>query len=101
MLRRPRRGRPIDSKVFRPIKTGWPIVVSLNHFCSPGRSHGILFFFPITRFLVIATIAFIRTVYSLTPLLVSCPRNKHIFRSDQNGPPASPVGADLRAARRE
>ena len=25
---------------------------------------------------------------ALTKVLVSCPRNKHIFRCDQNGPPA-------------
>src|SRR5215469_211335 len=49
----------MDSNVFRPIKTAWPIVIALNHFCSPGSRHGILLFFPITRFRVIATIAVI------------------------------------------
>src|ERR1700746_1028790 len=58
-LRRPGRGLPMDSKVLRPIKMGWPIVTSLNHLCSPRRRQGILLFCPITRFRVIATIAFI------------------------------------------
>jgi hypothetical protein len=34
------------------------MVTSLNHLCSPWRRQGILLFWPITRFRVIATIAF-------------------------------------------
>src|ERR1700750_3155707 len=34
------------------------MVASLNHFCSPARRHGIWLFRPITRFRVMATIAF-------------------------------------------
>ena len=44
-------------------------MASLNHFCSPGRCHGILFLFPITRFRVIATIAFIQPGIISHPLL--------------------------------
>src|SRR6185369_8125843 len=53
------RGFPIDSNVFRPITTMWPVVVFLNHAKSSGRCHGIRLPSPITRFFDIAAIAFI------------------------------------------
>ena len=40
-MRRPGRGRPIDSKVRRPMTRVWPIVVALKWRSSSGRCHGI------------------------------------------------------------
>jgi hypothetical protein len=39
MLRRPGRGRPMDSKVLRPMMTGQPRVVRLKNLRSSGRCH--------------------------------------------------------------
>ena len=36
----PGSGRPIESKVSRPMTTGWPMVRRLNRARSPGRVHG-------------------------------------------------------------
>jgi hypothetical protein len=44
------------SKVRRPIRMGCPVVSSRNFFKSSGRYQGSVFFAPITRSFVIATI---------------------------------------------
>src|SRR3989344_5721213 len=49
-------GLPIDSWVFLPIMTGFPLVVSLKYFSSEGKFQGSLFLYPITLFSSIATI---------------------------------------------
>ncbi len=51
-----------DSKVFRPIIIGNPMVVFLNKRSSSGMCHGILPFLPITRFLAIATMIIISII---------------------------------------
>src|SRR3989344_1933400 len=48
------KGRPIDSNVFRPIITGWPVVIALNLFKSSGIFQRSLLFFPNSLFLPIA-----------------------------------------------
>src|SRR5437763_1101632 len=50
-------GLPMDSKVFRPITTTWPVVIFLNHLKSSGRCQGILFPAPITRLRDMAAMA--------------------------------------------
>ena len=57
MVVRPRNGLPIDSNVFRPKIIGLPIVVATKWRISRGKRHGNLFWLPITRFLLIATIS--------------------------------------------
>src|SRR6185369_15026951 len=50
-------GLPIDSNVFRPITTTWPVVIFLNHLKSSGKCHGIFPAAPITRFSDMAAMA--------------------------------------------
>ena len=66
MFRRPGKGLPIDSWVFRPIIIVCPQVVSLNRFCSPGRCQGIWLFWPITLLDAIAAISIISMCYRVS-----------------------------------
>lgn len=50
-------GRPMDSKVFRPITMTWPVVIFLNHLKSSGKCQGILLPAPITRLSDMAAMA--------------------------------------------
>ena len=62
-LVRPGSGRPIDSKVFRPITTGFPIVTCLKYFKSDGRCHGSWLSTPMMPLSARATINAVRIIW--------------------------------------
>ena len=55
-------GRPMDSKVLRPMTIVWPVVICLNHLKSSGRCHGILLSQPMTRLRDMAAMALRRFI---------------------------------------
>ena len=70
MIRRPGNGRPIESKVFRPMTIGLPSVTALKRRISAGRCHGIAPALPITRLRARAatrTINGVRVAFVLIP----------------------------------
>jgi len=57
MVSRPGSGRPMDSKVLRPITNTCPSVVALNHLKSSGKCHGMRGPSPMTRLSDMAAMA--------------------------------------------